>query len=323
MRMIVMNLLFAHTFRFIVAYVVQMRPYLLFVSGIAGLVGIAKATSYNPGFDDLVLAFIPLFLGYGFGQALTDCFQMDTDKISAPTRPLSRGLISVRSVLVTSFAGLMVCAVLLLAMHPYSFYLSTLVMVAVLSYSYLKKKSPILGPVPNALAVGLIPLMGFFAGLGKDFNFTGQIAWELPVITFFSYANFVLMGNLKDITADEKTGYRTFPVVFGWNKTVIAGTILVTIALAIFWFTPIENNSQLFFGIAASLMLYGGLMNAYFQKTKTEKYSIFSILMLLRGYIVLHMALVMGYREDWLPIVLGFYLLFEAALYFRPSKAQV
>lgn len=318
-----MNLLIVHTIRFLTAYIVQMRPYLLFVSGVAGLAGLSKATYFNPSFDDEWMAFIPMFLGYGFGQALTDCFQMDTDKISAPFRPLSKGLISVTSVLITSLAGLVICGLLLLALHPYSFYLSVVVMLLVYSYSYLKRKSPVLGPVPNALAVSLLPLMGFYAGLGKDSHYTGITAWELPLITFFSYANFVLMGNLKDISADKKTGYRTFPVVFGWNRTVIAGGILVTTALVVFWLTAHRGLYQMIFGIAASILLYGGILNAFLQENKTEKNSIFSILMLLRGYIVLHIALVLQYREEWLPIAVLLYVLFEAALYLRPSKVQV
>ena len=72
------------------AYFIQMRPYLLFVSGIAGLAGIAMAAGADlPGWK-IILAFIPVFLGYGFGQALTDCFQTDTDKLSSPTWKLTR-----------------------------------------------------------------------------------------------------------------------------------------------------------------------------------------------------------------------------------------
>src|SRR5687768_3336734 len=82
------------------AYFIQMRPYLLFVSGIAGLAGIAMVNGEDlPGWK-IILAFIPLFLGYGFGQALTDCFQTDTDKLSAPYRPLSREIVSIKSVLI-------------------------------------------------------------------------------------------------------------------------------------------------------------------------------------------------------------------------------
>jgi len=70
--------------RFVRAYITTMRPYLLFVSGAAGLVGL----SFVPGGASLrvVLAFSALFLSYGLGQALTDCFQTDTDALSAPYR---------------------------------------------------------------------------------------------------------------------------------------------------------------------------------------------------------------------------------------------
>ena len=34
-------------------------------------------------------AFVASFLAYGFGQALTDWFRRDTDRLSAPYRPLS------------------------------------------------------------------------------------------------------------------------------------------------------------------------------------------------------------------------------------------
>jgi len=58
----------------------------------AGLVGLAFAPDLPPG--RVLLAFVPLFLSYGFGQALTDCFQIDTDAVSAPYRPLVRGIVS-------------------------------------------------------------------------------------------------------------------------------------------------------------------------------------------------------------------------------------
>ena len=40
-----------------------------------------------------VLIGLAFFVSYGFGQALTDCFQTDTDALSAPYRPLVRGLV--------------------------------------------------------------------------------------------------------------------------------------------------------------------------------------------------------------------------------------
>ncbi len=55
------------------------RPYLAFVSGGAALVGLAFSGAPPAR---AAVAFVPLFLSYGFGQALTDCFQTDTDALS-------------------------------------------------------------------------------------------------------------------------------------------------------------------------------------------------------------------------------------------------
>ncbi len=92
------------SFTFWKAFWSTMRPYLLFVSGGAGLVGLAFIKDL--GSVTVLLAFVPLFLSYGLGQALTDCFQMDTDALSSPYRPLIKGIISRRQVLSVSFVGL-------------------------------------------------------------------------------------------------------------------------------------------------------------------------------------------------------------------------
>jgi len=70
------------------AYAITLRPYLFFVSGAAGLVGLALTRLPAPPF---LAAFAAFFFSYGLGQALTDVFQRDTDALSAPYRPLVRG----------------------------------------------------------------------------------------------------------------------------------------------------------------------------------------------------------------------------------------
>ena len=101
---------------FITAYVTTMRPYLLFVSGITGIAGM----SFLPEIpvSQFVLVFIASFLSYGFGQALTDCFQIDTDSLSAPYRPLTQGIILRTDVLRMSAAGLLVC-IFIFALYNY------------------------------------------------------------------------------------------------------------------------------------------------------------------------------------------------------------
>src|SRR3984957_14989477 len=87
----------------------------MFVSGAAGLVGLALA---HPSIARVLPAFVALFASYGLGQALTDVFQTDTDALSAPERPLVRGTIDKRTVLIGSLGGLAACAAVIVALAP-------------------------------------------------------------------------------------------------------------------------------------------------------------------------------------------------------------
>ena len=85
-------------------YFITMRPYLLFVSGVTGICGMSFIDELSV--SKAILIFLASFLSYGFGQALTDCFQTDTDSISSPYRPLTQGRISKSPVLAVSITGL-------------------------------------------------------------------------------------------------------------------------------------------------------------------------------------------------------------------------
>ena len=59
--------------RFARAYWVTLRPYLCFVSGATGLVGIALARSLST--SSAIVVGCVFFVAYGLGQALTDVTQ--------------------------------------------------------------------------------------------------------------------------------------------------------------------------------------------------------------------------------------------------------
>ncbi len=312
-----------YSFHFWKAYLVHMRPYLLFVSGIAGATGIALAEQSQEPSWKLWLMFVPFFLGYGFGQALTDCFQTDTDKLSSPYRPLSQGIISIRSVLYTSVAGLCFSAVLLYYFHLYSFLLSIAVVFGLATYSYVKKKFWFAGPFHNAWIVALLPIMGFFAASDSDITQFPTKYFSIIVITFFAYANFVLIGYLKDIEADRATGYKTFPVVFGWLRTVQVGDIFALFTLLLFWNLDHKNSLELTIGLLASVVMIAGQVHAHLSKNRNESEATFPIVSTVRAFVLLHSSLILRFQPNWFLCVAVFYFLFEMFLFSRPARNQV
>ena len=305
------------------AYFIHMRPYLLFVSGAAGAMGIAMGKTDGTPEWKCWLAFAPFFLGYGFGQALTDCFQTDTDKLSAPYRPLSQEIISIQSVLIVSISGLLASGLVLLWLHPLSFALSILAVFGLATYSFVKRHFWFGGPFYNAWIVMLLPVMGYFISQPKDVWQFSSDNYGYIFITLFSYANFVLIGYLKDIEADKATNYKTFPVVLGWDRTVLTGDIFVLITLLLFW-QQIEINAwSLAFGIAGSIVMVAGQISAHKTSEKDERGAMVPIASTVRSFILLHIAVILHFQPDWYGYAWIYYSLFEWALYRRPSKHQI
>lgn len=306
-----------------------MRPYLLFISGSAGLVGLAFIEA--PAAIRVILAFIPLFLSYGLGQALTDCFQTDTDAISAPYRPLIKGVISRKQVLRISLAGLTAGALILGYLNPVILIFGFLAVIGLLTYTPFKR-TWWGGPPWNSWIVALLPIMGRLVdrehSISYIFNLRDpcSLAFFFAVIAiFFGYANFVVMGYFKDISADRKTGYRTFPVVFGWKPAAIYSD-LTALAAAVF--------------TGYALILIGGLnvwvilvyiiavlINLYAQVrihlTRDESKTHGPIENVVRAFILYCIAILLALKIDWLIFIAAFYLLFELTLMLRPEKSQV
>ncbi len=216
--------------RFWAAFLVTTRPYLMPVSGAAGLVGLAIAPPESLAAG--ALAFAALFISYGLGQAVTDVFQTDTDARSAPYRPLVRGLVGKRDVLVVSLAGLLACGVALALANPWNLLLALLAVLGLLAYSPLKRRFWA-GPPCNSAVVALLPAMGLLCGEPSPVRaFLSPLLPLAMASAFFSYAVFVLLGYLKDVEADRPTGYVTLPVRFGRRVTVLVSLVHAFVAIA-------------------------------------------------------------------------------------------
>jgi 4-hydroxybenzoate polyprenyltransferase len=138
-----------YSIKFWKAYFIHMRPYLLFVSGVAGLAGMALAQEQGLSLIKFLMAFVPFFLAYGFGQALTDCFQIDTDTISSPYRPLVKKEVTPLSVGMVSLIGLVLISFSLIYLNPYNIIWGAMSIAGLATYTFFKKNYWFAGPFYN------------------------------------------------------------------------------------------------------------------------------------------------------------------------------
>lgn len=318
------------TFGFLRDYVTTMRPYLLFVSGITGLLGLSLAPSVSVA-TTLLLGLV-FFLSYGFGQALTDCYQMDTDALSAPYRPLVRGTIRREHVLLVSFAGLIAGGLTLALYNELNVPLAGLAVAGLATYTTFKRKWWA-GPFYNAGIVLVLAVIGYAAGVGAAntaFMVTPVLVASL-IAVFFGYANFVLTGYYKDVSADRATGYNTLPVVFGLSLSsrisdifaalmLAGGGAAITLSLSGGAPTGAQAVAIVFFAAGAVTIL---IAQARLHCLIDERDAHHAITPVVHAYILTLSAIVAMQKPSWTLGLVVFYVAFFIALKLRPMKEQV
>lgn len=316
------------SFAFAKAYFITMRPYLLFVSGVTGICGMSYIDELS--LSKSILIFLASFLSYGFGQALTDCFQTDTDSISSPYRPLTQGRISKTQVLIVSITGLVLCISVFTFYNPINLLLGILSGVGLATYTYFKRKFWS-GPFYNAWIVGVLFLMAFLSG--SDLSMITEnhkLVYGLSAV-FWGYANFVLVGYFKDVEADRATGYNTFLVVFGRRLSSIASNIfgVLTILSVIFVFSYsnsferlLEQSSiQIIILALGILIMFLCQVLVHFIKQDDESSNAISLS--VHAYILLLTSIIVLNKNEWIIPMIIFYVLFNLTMIFRPAKNQI
>jgi 4-hydroxybenzoate polyprenyltransferase len=313
---------------FVRDYVVTMRPYLLFVSGITGILGLALGPPISLG-STLLLAAV-CFLSYGFGQALTDCFQTDTDALSSPYRPLVQGRIARRDVLLVSLTGLLLSGVVAVRFHPLNAPLAILLVLGLASYTWFKRRWWA-GPFWNAWIVAALGALAWLSAVGG----AHQAARWAPglggalLAVFFGYANFVLSGYYKDVSADRATGYRTLPVVAGPRVSAWVSDAFALLALAGCALTALQFRAEAgtWRWLAAAALLAPGLAASLLAQLRLhrvdERTAHRAIAPVVHAYILLLSGLVALARPAWTPPLWAFYALFLVAMRLRPMREQI
>jgi geranylgeranylglycerol-phosphate geranylgeranyltransferase len=307
------------------AYWVTLRPYLFFVSGSSGLVGLALGGRVAPAL--LLVAFLAFSASYGLGQALTDVFQTDTDALSSPYRPLVRGEIAKPSVLFVSLLGLLACTAVFAFMAPLTLLFGGLGVLGLLAYTPAKRRFWA-GPFWNSWIVGLLPVMGLLcASPSTSAALTHPGLTPAVLSVLLTYAVFVLLGYFKDVEADRATGYVTLPVRFGRRLSILVSAALCVLGLAASIFLLRVAGARLALSLGALLWTGGTacLLLAHLRilPAQRDEDAHPAIALAVRGYVLLRLGEVALLRANLALPALATFALFELALSRRPCRTQI
>ena len=301
---------------------------MLFVSGITGLSGMSLISEIS--LSKTVLVFVACFLSYGFGQALTDCFQVDTDSLSAPYRPLTQCLISKNQVLTISILGLIFCVSIFAIYNPMNLILGVIAGIGLATYTPFKRRWWA-GPFYNAWIMVVLCVMAFFTGV-EDVLFVFSTSFMLIFFTVsFGYANFVLTGYFKDIDADRRTGYKTLPVVFGRRIAALTsdGFALLAIVSVVLFFIQVLRTPPitytlgvtLIFGVAGIVAAVVAQLRLHQVSTDEDAHS--AIAPVVHSYILVLSSITCFQKPEWVAFLIFFYAGFVLVLKARPARNQI
>jgi len=239
--------------KFLRAYIISMRLYYSFITGIAGWIGVAyyqfvakteglrgtseyiKTIETPTPVEKMLVILVMLFLSWGINQIINDFLGLKEDRINAPERPMVTGELNPVYALFLSIT--LMIAILLITwfyLEPIAIY--PLIIGATLNiiYEYAKGYG-ILGNIVFGIMISMCGLFGFFASGPMEVLFTKSRVSALVLIaimnglmTYYTY--------FKDFAGDQAAGKRTVVVKYGLEKNRIIAIIASFLPSIIFIF---------------------------------------------------------------------------------------
>ncbi len=199
---------------------------LTFTAGICVLLGEILAADGLPTIHQAVFGFLSVFCISATALILNDYFDVETDKINAPHRPIPSGL-------VTRTEALILSIVVALAGFFFGFLISVKALGVVIAvwlvgflYNWRFKKTGLWGNLFVGFSVGMTFILGGII-VGNPFNAS---VWYFALTTMFVDLGEEIAADSLDVEGDRKTGSRSLAVLFGPQRSMrIAASIFALV----------------------------------------------------------------------------------------------
>ena len=198
-------------------YLKSMRPYLFFISGMAGCMGVAFCGEKISIWRAVIVLFV-VFVGWGVNQVINDLLGLNEDRINAPHRPLVTGSLPISSAVILSVLFFILGAGITLVLNAQALVLYFLAFALNIVYEY-SKRVPFLGNIIFGLLLTPCLYYGAMCLNGKGIEIIADsklavlaLGIVLINITVAFYTYF------KDYLGDRETGTKTIVVKFSPQK---------------------------------------------------------------------------------------------------------
>ena len=224
-------------------YIATIRPLNVILGGLTIVIS-SFIVKYN-GPTSFIIFAVSVVMFYTAGaNTLNDYFDYKINKINRPDRAISSGLVSRSHALIFSLFAFIIGTLFALQLNKNSQLVSIgISLPLIIGYNAKLKKFPLIGNIVVALILSLSFIYaGFVFDNIKPLIIPAVLAFGLTLIR-------EIVKDMADVVGDKSVGLKTFPIIYGENKTIVLCTVLSAL-LGIGSFVPfITGYYNIFYGI--------------------------------------------------------------------------
>lgn len=201
---------------------------LSFAAGACVLLAELFALGRMPSLQQAAVGFLSFFLISASALILNDFFDVETDRINAPARPLPAGLVTkVEAILLFFFVALLGCCLaLMLGMEAFA--ICCIVCFVGFLYNWRLKKYGLAGNLLVAVSVGMTFVFGGVA-VG---NLSEPLVWFMGAMVFGVDLGEEIAADALDVEGDRKTGSRSLAVLYGSQTAMRTAAAIFSVVVA-------------------------------------------------------------------------------------------
>jgi geranylgeranylglycerol-phosphate geranylgeranyltransferase len=207
------------------------RVELPFAAGICVIAGELLGIGSHISFYEIVLGFLSGFFISSSALILNDYFDIESDKINTPTRPLPSGKVKPSEVILLTIITTATGLVAALLINVIAFGVGIVFWIIGFLYNWKLKETGLLGNVMVSCSVAITFIFGGIA-VGQPWN---KIVWFFSVIVFFIDLGEEIASGAMDEKGDKKRSSKSIAITKGKDYAlhISSGLFAVVIVISV------------------------------------------------------------------------------------------
>lgn len=200
-----------------------------FTAGVSVVLGELLAKGTLPNASEIILGFLSVFFISAAALILNDYFDIESDKINAPYRPLPSGMVTEREVIlltiIVTFLGFLTGFLISI----FTLFVIVIVWVVGFLYNWRFKKTGFIGNLMVAFSVGMTFILGGMA-VNKPFE---MIVWFFAILVMLIDLGEEITADAMDIEGDRLAGSKSLAVIYGRETALKISRVIFLLVVAI------------------------------------------------------------------------------------------